>query len=147
MGSEMCIRDRSSDVFLTEYGFINNAPIEFMHEVCREAIMKGRKDIIECAIVFGIDFKEGVFDHDSFDMVGLLLGGVLPREIIMMQNIAEEGNLDMIKYLFERFSWLDSGSSARAVALGASEKGHLHVLQWFHEKDEDFISDCTVTTE
>jgi hypothetical protein len=136
----------SNDVFLTEYGFINNAPTEFMNEVCRKAIMKGRKDIIECATVFGIDFKEGVFDDDSFDILDLMSGGV-PRQITMIQTLAEGGNLDMLRYLFGKFSWLDSEASAMTAARGASEKGHLHVLQWFHEKDKDFISDHRVAEQ
>ncbi|GFH47599.1 hypothetical protein CTEN210_04074 [Chaetoceros tenuissimus] len=118
----------ASDVFLTEYGFLNNAPIEFMHEVCRKAIMKGRKDIIECATVFGVDFKQGVFDDDSYvDILDIMLRGV-PRQSTMIKTLAEE-------------------ASSSAAAYGASEKGHLHILQWFQERDKDFISDHGVAEQ
>lgn len=48
----------SSDLKLTEYCFTLDAPDKFMHKVCYKSIMKGRQDIVECGLIFGVDFEE-----------------------------------------------------------------------------------------
>ena len=127
----------ASDLYLTELSFINNAPNKFMIKACRKAIMKGRKDIIECASLFGVDFEKEVFgeNYRPTEDEDIACG----ETIFILKTLAKEGNLDMLDYLFEKFSWLWLGDIKSEVAVaGASEKGHLHILQWFQDKVEFF---------
>ncbi|GFH47598.1 hypothetical protein CTEN210_04073 [Chaetoceros tenuissimus] len=139
----------SSDLYLTELSFISNAPNKFMNKVCQKAIMKGRKDIIECATVFGVDFEREVFGeryrpNEDADITDSASG----ETHLMLGTLAEEGNLDMLKYLFERFSWLWLGDIKSSIAVeAASIKGHLHILRWFQEKVEFFTRSGYETLE
>ncbi|GFH47594.1 hypothetical protein CTEN210_04069 [Chaetoceros tenuissimus] len=107
----------SNDVKLTEYCFIKNAPKEFMIEVCQSAALKGHKDILECANIFGIEFAE---------MIG--------EGIYLMEKLAKEGNLEMIQYFddkdfgdFEEEEWFD-------IYARAQSSDHLHIMKWLFQE-------------
>ncbi|GFH47631.1 hypothetical protein CTEN210_04106 [Chaetoceros tenuissimus] len=117
----------SNDIKLTEYAFINNAPKEFMIQVCRKAAANIRIDILECASIFGIEFSE---------MIG--------EDIVLMEKLAKRGNLEIIQYFdskisgrFDKNTWIDIFQGALC-----SNSNCLHVMKWiFQEKFDDLIED------
>lgn len=82
---------------LTEYAFVNNAPEDFMIKVCRKSARKGRKDILECADIFGVEFSE-----------------IIGEDVSLMEKLARRGNLEIIQYFdskisgrFDKNTWID----------------------------------------
>ncbi|GFH47641.1 hypothetical protein CTEN210_04116 [Chaetoceros tenuissimus] len=116
----------SDDIKLTEYCFINNAPKKFMMKVCREAALKGRIDMIECADIFGVDLiklgKEGAL-HDR-----------------LIDKFAKNGNLEMIQY-FDRIKLLEDFDiyDWRIVFDFAAKSDHLHIMKWIFDKKRHLI--------
>ncbi|GFH47639.1 hypothetical protein CTEN210_04114 [Chaetoceros tenuissimus] len=111
----------SDDIKLTEYCFVNSAPKEFMMKVYQSAAMKSRKDILECANIFGIEFEE---------MIG--------ENVFLLEKLAKEGNLEMIQYFDNKLGegiderdWLKVFYEVDEAA----ENDHLHIMKWiFQEK-------------
>ncbi|GFH55041.1 hypothetical protein CTEN210_11517 [Chaetoceros tenuissimus] len=126
----------ASAIDLTEYAFVNNAPQDFMSRVYCKAAMKGRKDILECANIFGLPLKE-ITENDST---------VREKELIV--RVVEEGNLEMLKYV-DKFCAGISSLGLHNIYRLAKEKKHLHILEWIIlEKKEElpFGGDHHVST-
>ncbi|GFH44920.1 hypothetical protein CTEN210_01394 [Chaetoceros tenuissimus] len=142
----------SSDLQLTEYCFIVGAPDKFMEKVCTEAAIKSRRDILDCSETFGINCKN-IIERNS--------RGYSNRRI--MDKLAEEGNLDMIKYLVRKYHLIRENSFSRiddvfegedegviegrlvfsgidSVFNGAAKKGHLDILQWINENFPNYLN-------
>ena len=140
----------SSDLQLTEYCFIIGAPDKFMEKVCVEAAIKSRRDILDCSETFGINCKN-IIEHNSHR----------PYTRRIMDKLAEEGNLDMIEYLVEKYDLIHENSFSRIddvfegegvlerrlffcgiddVFKGAVKKGHLDTLQWINENFPKYMN-------
>lgn len=115
----------SSDLQLTQYCFIVDAPEEFMQKVFCMAAIKSRRDILECANVFGINCNE------SFETI--------PSRIML--DLSKEGNLYMMKYLLEKFCiFRESQSCIGAIFRTALKKGNLEVLEWINKIFPDYMN-------
>ncbi|GFH47595.1 hypothetical protein CTEN210_04070 [Chaetoceros tenuissimus] len=108
----------SNDMKLTEYAFMSKAPQEFLNKVCRKAAAKGRKDILEFAAAFGMDVAQILEGCSSWGEV-----------------LAEEGNLDFLKYLHEKFDCFsqDYCPGWHKIAVSAASGGHVHILDWIYD--------------
>ena len=119
----------SNDMKLTEYAFMSKAPQEFLNKVCIKAAAKGRKHILEFAAAFGMDVAQILEGCSSW-----------------AEALAEEGNIDFLKYLHERFNCFsqDYCSEWHKIAVSAASGGHVHILDWIYdmvESIEPFLFD------
>ncbi|GFH47660.1 predicted protein [Chaetoceros tenuissimus] len=114
-----------SSVELTELAILSNAPSKFIHRVCYRAALNDRKDIIDCALLYRVDFTE--VSHDNF--FGKLL-----------LKLAKKGDLDMIKYIDNNFgkSFKSYLYVWRGIYRGAASKTHMHILKWLLERYPEF---------
>ncbi|GFH49923.1 hypothetical protein CTEN210_06399 [Chaetoceros tenuissimus] len=110
----------ASDLQLTEYCFILEAPVDFMQRVCYNAAIRGRTDIVECAFTFGLDPKK------------LLSGEKL------FHKLAEDDNLGMLEYLFSHTKTKEILQNDQFVhsfiCSIAVKNGHFHILKWCHQE-------------
>lgn len=117
----------SNDVHLTELSFILDAPKEFIYKVCNKAARKRHRDVIECAVAFGVEHG---YDKDMFTLDRSVLG-----------RLAEDGDLDMLKFLNFHFRLSSRNISGHALYLmawerilyGAARRGRIDILDWMTE--------------
>ncbi|GFH52661.1 hypothetical protein CTEN210_09137 [Chaetoceros tenuissimus] len=141
------------------------APKEFQIEVCRQAAVNGRLDILKCAAAFGIDMKESVFPYDDED-------GVWNNYEIMIQlaEIVANDHLDVIEFLHKQDMNLDYESFVmeiesrgktrnlhRMVSKGLIssfwinhsifnhlvQDGEIDILREFYEPSSDYVDEYT----
>ncbi|GFH56467.1 hypothetical protein CTEN210_12943 [Chaetoceros tenuissimus] len=73
-----------------------NASSEFQEEVCRQAAVNGRLDILKCAVAFGIDMKNSVFPCHTAD-----------GRLQLVETIVN-GHLEVIEFLHDQGVYLDN---------------------------------------
>ncbi|GFH48894.1 hypothetical protein CTEN210_05370 [Chaetoceros tenuissimus] len=128
----------ASDIKLTEYCMINEAPEEFMIKACQKAASKGRTDIIECAHILGIDIKK---------VVGKFKWPGGPENLII--KLAKEGNLEMLKYFDNRFPETVADANLRdwrgTFQLARDEdRNNVHVMKWIVEEKQKRQDHCLI---
>ncbi|GFH47634.1 hypothetical protein CTEN210_04109 [Chaetoceros tenuissimus] len=118
----------SNDVKLTEYCFINNAPKEFMIQVCVKAAMKGRIDVIECVNIFGVDLMKVVQKMKKFR-----------DPTTLIYKLTKEGNLKMLQYFDRKNLLQDFGEQTWPSLFSTAEASHqLHIMKWIDERDAQY---------
>ncbi|GFH47593.1 hypothetical protein CTEN210_04068 [Chaetoceros tenuissimus] len=112
----------SDNVELFEHFIVNDvAPVDFLNTVTCRAASKGRRDILEYALIFGVN-------------IGKVLG---EEETHWEEKLVKEGNIDFLKYLNDKFDCfneeLECNWRLKSMIKAASEYGHVHILQWIYE--------------
>ncbi|GFH53327.1 hypothetical protein CTEN210_09803 [Chaetoceros tenuissimus] len=104
----------SSSFELAEYCFFE-APDDFLKKIVKNAIRKGKRDILELGHAMGIDVEE------------------LTRFNTEFREIAEKGDIDMFKLLLEKdveiSSWLYQ------ILPAAASNNQLQLLKWLHRNN------------
>ncbi|GFH52659.1 hypothetical protein CTEN210_09135 [Chaetoceros tenuissimus] len=101
------------------------APKKFKIEVCRQAAVNGRLDILECAVAFGIDMKESVFPYDD--------DGNTQSYEITVQLVAEtvaNGHLNVVEFLHDEGVDLDNEDIIAEIG----DRGKARKLHWMVSK-------------
>jgi len=86
-----------------------------MIKVCRQAALKGRTDVLECAVTFGITYSE---------MVG--------EGIFLMKKFAKEGNLEIMKYFGYKLNFVER--DWQNLFDKAAKYDRLNIMKWICRK-------------
>ncbi|GFH52672.1 hypothetical protein CTEN210_09148 [Chaetoceros tenuissimus] len=99
------------------------APKTFQEQVCREAAVNGRLDILKCAVAFGIDMKQSVFAYDDDD-------GVSYDISVQLAETVANGHLDVIEFLHAQGTFLDDEN----IMIQIGKRGKASSLHWMVTK-------------
>ncbi|GFH52669.1 hypothetical protein CTEN210_09145 [Chaetoceros tenuissimus] len=106
-----------------------DAPKGFQEELCRQAAVNGRLDILKCADAFGIDMKRSIFPKHNAN-------GTMSYDIVVqLAEIVANDHLDVIEFLHDQGVDLDNED----IIIEIGKIGKARNLHWMVSKGMIFF--------
>ncbi|GFH59489.1 hypothetical protein CTEN210_15965 [Chaetoceros tenuissimus] len=101
------------------------ASSEFQEEVCRQAAVNGRLDILKCAAAFGVDMEKSVFPYRDADATEITIDYFL-----QLVETVTNGHLEVIQFLHDEGVDLD----CEQIICEIGRRGKSSSLHWMASK-------------